>query len=94
MECDRCNESCVETLGNGEAVCLERLTLWKQEVGTPVFIDARCIAALGRLGQSMNQSNQIKSIKSNQDGQGSRCTPTQERRYTDIHKHYRRSYTA
>jgi hypothetical protein len=23
----------------------ERLTLWKQEVGIPVFIDVRCIAA-------------------------------------------------
>jgi hypothetical protein len=58
MECGRCNANCVETLGNGEAVLKEQLTLWKQEVGTPVFIDVRSIAAMGRLGQPMNQSNQ------------------------------------
>ena len=72
MECDRCNASCVETLGNGEAVCLERLTLWKQEVGTPVFIDVRCIAATRAAGPAYepiksNQSNQINQIKSKAD---------------------------
>jgi len=30
-------------------------------VGAPVFIVVRCIAAIRRLGQPMNQSNQIKS---------------------------------
>jgi len=30
---------------NEEAVGTEQLTLWEQEVGTPVFIDERCIAA-------------------------------------------------
>jgi hypothetical protein len=56
MECGRCNANRVETLGNGEAVLKEQLTLWKQKVGATVFIDVRCIAAIGRLGQPMNQS--------------------------------------
>ena len=38
-------------------------------MGTPVFIDVRCIAAIGRLGQPIksNQSNQINQVREADD---------------------------
>ena len=55
---------------SGQAVWTERLTLRKPEVGTPVFVVERCIAAAMAAGTVYES---IKSIKSRSHQQNSHC---------------------